>query len=64
VLDIDDMPDFNIDEHFEEAHKFIKNGITNGEGVLVVCTAGISRSASIVISYLIREHKMLYEDAY
>jgi len=32
--------------------------------VLVVCTAGISRSASVVISYLIKKYKMSYESAF
>ena len=27
VQDIDDMPDFQIESHFEEAHKFIEEGI-------------------------------------
>jgi protein-tyrosine phosphatase len=30
----------------------------------VVCTAGISRSAAIIISYLIKTHKMSYEKAF
>jgi protein-tyrosine phosphatase len=58
------MPDVEIDMHFEEAHKFIKDGIEKGEGVLVVCTAGISRSAAIVISYLIKEFKISYDEAF
>ena len=35
-----------------------------GKGVLVVCTAGISRSAAVVISCLIRYKGMTYEEAF
>ena len=35
-----------------------------GKNTLVVCTAGISRSAAIVIAYLIKEHRMPYTMAY
>jgi protein-tyrosine phosphatase len=52
-LPLDDSPNENILKHFEEAHKFINNDVT-----LVHCYAGISRSATIVISYLIKYHNM------
>lgn len=64
VMDIDDMPDFNIRPYFEEAHEFIHAGLSCDEGVLVVCTAGISRSAAIVISYLIRHNNMTFDEAF
>ena len=64
ILDIDDMPDFNIRPYFEEAHAFIHSGMSRNEGVLVVCTAGISRSAAIVISYLIRYRHMTFDEAF
>jgi len=35
-----------------------------GTHVLVVCTAGISRSAAIIIAYLIKHHKMPYTVAF
>jgi len=30
----------------------------------VVCTAGISRSATVVIGYLVKQFKMQYEEAF
>jgi hypothetical protein len=57
-LPLDDTPKENISKHFEEAHKFINKDIT-----LVHCYAGISRSATIVISYLMKYHKMSLNEA-
>lgn len=44
-----------LSESFEECYRFIKDGMETGTGVLVHCFAGKSRSATIVISYLMRE---------
>jgi protein-tyrosine phosphatase len=64
LLDIDDMPDFDISPFFDESNPFIHEGITNQEGVLVVCTAGISRSAAIVIAYLMKMRDLKYAEAH
>lgn len=55
---IDDRCSENIMIHFEDAHDFIKQDVT-----VVHCYAGISRSPSIVISFLMKEHGMSLEDA-
>jgi protein tyrosine phosphatase (PTP) superfamily phosphohydrolase (DUF442 family) len=57
-IKIDDSSDVNIMQYFEDAHNFIDQGST-----LVHCYAGISRSASIIISYLMKQG-MTYEEAY
>jgi protein-tyrosine phosphatase len=54
ILSIDDIADFDIEPFLNEAHSYIDEGLHKNEGVLVVCTAGISRSATIVISYLMK----------
>ena len=38
--------------------------IKNGKKVFVHCNAGVSRSPSIIIGYLIKEEKMKFDDAY
>ena len=64
MLDIDDTPDYPIEKHFEEANKLIAEQMEMGINTLVVCTAGISRSAAIVMAYLIMELRMPYQIAY
>ena len=50
---------FNIIQFFGECLNFIKGE----EKILVHCLAGASRSATIVIAYLMWNKKMKYEDA-
>jgi atypical dual specificity phosphatase len=57
---INDAVTENITPHINGCLSFIKECDGN---VLVHCTAGISRSASIVIAYLIKEHNMSYQQA-
>ena len=59
-----DLPQTNIRKVFSQTNEFIKQAIANNGCVLVHCNAGISRSASIVLAYLLGIHYMKYEDAY
>jgi protein tyrosine phosphatase len=63
-LNIDDCPDFPIELSFDKAHKFINEAKHNNSGILVHCRAGVSRSPTIVISYLMKYHNMSFENAY
>jgi hypothetical protein len=62
VIPLYDSPNTNITKYFGEANKFIKENIEEGK-VLVHCGAGVSRSVSLVLAYLISEHGMPYSDA-
>lgn len=59
-----DEPESNIRQHFDLACDFIKNHLDAGRQVLVHCQAGVSRSASICIAYLMREHYLSFYQAY
>ncbi|GFU24830.1 dual specificity protein phosphatase 19 [Nephila pilipes] len=61
-LNIRDHPDMDIRRHFEECFKFIDQGRRQG-WVYVHCNAGISRAATICISYLMSRQGMHLQDA-
>lgn len=56
----------DIQKYFESAYEFIDNALKNSNNsVLVHCNAGISRSASFVIAYLIKKGIFKsYKEAY
>eukprot|EP00742_Colponemidia_sp_Colp-10_P009002 GILJ01009784.1.p1 GENE.GILJ01009784.1~~GILJ01009784.1.p1 ORF type:complete len:370 (-),score=45.46 GILJ01009784.1:613-1722(-) len=51
-LPLRDCGDEDIGSHFDRCSRFIHEGITNNEGVIVHCRLGVSRSATIAIAYL------------
>lgn len=58
-----DQDECDISLHFEDAADFIRDSLRH-TNVLAHCIAGVSRSVSMVIAYLIREHKLNYDEAY
>ena len=64
LINIQDKPHIKIQEHFQEANDFIDKAISDGGRVLVYCHAGVSRSATIVISYLIEKCNISLRQAY
>ena len=57
---VNDVPWQNIIKYFGECLNFIKGE----DKVLVHCAAGVSRSASIVIAYIMWDKKMSFEEAF
>ncbi|GFO42042.1 dual specificity protein phosphatase 19 [Plakobranchus ocellatus] len=62
--EIRDLPEFPIFHGFEKAINFIDNCRKGNGIVLVHCNAGISRSAAIVMAYLIQMEGMNVNDAF
>lgn len=72
-VELDDDEEEEIEKHFDKAHKFISKYFIslkldqakeeNGR-VLVHCLAGISRSSTMVISYIMREYKSSLVDSF
>ncbi|KAL4775492.1 protein-tyrosine phosphatase-like protein [Aspergillus nidulans var. acristatus] len=56
-IEVDDLDDENLLEHFPSAIKFIQSGLDAGGGVLVHCAMGKSRSATVCIAYLLRRQR-------
>ena len=62
-IPMDDSPSQDLLSNLPEALDFIQTQLEQGHTVLVHCAAGISRSASVVIAYLM-SHGMSLEQAY
>lgn len=58
-ISLPDSPDANITQYFDKTYDFINKHISKGENVLVHCMAGVSRSSTIVLNYIIRK---MYEN--
>ncbi|KAF2745569.1 dual specificity protein phosphatase 12 [Sporormia fimetaria CBS 119925] len=57
VVEVDDVDDENLLEHFPATNKFIQEGLDGGGGVLVHCAMGKSRSATCIIAYMMHRNK-------
>lgn len=55
---------FDLAAHFAQAHAFINEAKESGAAVLVHCEYGISRSATVVIAWLIKHHGMTLKEAF
>uniref|UniRef100_A0A0N5AB85 Dual specificity protein phosphatase n=1 Tax=Syphacia muris TaxID=451379 RepID=A0A0N5AB85_9BILA len=62
-VEVLDIPDVNIREYFDEVHQFMRTCVEAGGNVFVHCNAGISRSATIVLSYIMRYERVTLNDA-
>jgi len=61
-IDIIDTPSSELYQYFEKTFEFIEKGRQEG-AVLVHCFAGISRSATVVVAYIMRKLKLTLDDA-
>ncbi|KAI0037188.1 protein-tyrosine phosphatase-like protein [Vararia minispora EC-137] len=62
-LDVLDLESEDLKPHLEDVVDYIDAAIKHGKNVLVHCQQGVSRSAAIVIAYLIRKRSMSYDTA-
>ncbi|KAE8154850.1 phosphatases II [Aspergillus avenaceus] len=58
-IEVDDVDDENLLEHFPSAIQFIQSGLDAGGSVLVHCAMGKSRSATICIAYMLHKQRTL-----
>lgn len=58
-----DVPREDLIKHFKETNNFIRESLAEERNVLVHCYFGVSRSATIVIAYLMEKHRLGYEAA-
>jgi predicted protein tyrosine phosphatase len=62
-IPIDDTWGQNIEHYFDSSYNVIESIIGKNENILVHCHAGISRSATIVIAYLMRKNNWSLDQA-
>lgn len=53
-----------VNKYIDISVKYIDDAIKNNNKVLVHCAAGISRSSSIIIAYLMYKNKMSFDNAF
>lgn len=63
-LPLSDSLDEDIVRYLPNACQFIEQSALKNEPVLVHCQAGVSRSASVCIAYLMKTRNMTYNQAY
>ena len=62
ILPVRDTSEFDISQCFEEAYEWIRSGLEKGN-VLVHCAAGVSRSATFILVYLMRSRQEGFENS-
>lgn len=62
-INILDVPQARISLHFQEASDFIEHALQTGGKILVHCMAGLSRSATIVLAFLMIRRSLSLEEA-
>ncbi|CAG8505705.1 11235_t:CDS:2, partial [Diversispora eburnea] len=64
VIHVNDYEYVNIMEHFDNTYKFIQQALEEENGnILVHCQAGISRSPSVLIAYIMRSRQISFDKA-
>lgn len=58
-----DDPSEDIKQYFASTNRFIENVLARHGKVLVHCTAGVSRSPTIILAYLIYKHGYSLDEA-
>lgn len=61
--DLLDSPDANIKQHFEKSNGFIHSALNSNGRVFVHCHAGISRSSTLIIAYMIKHLNYSFDKA-
>jgi len=61
---LEDQEDHDASPHFESVRRFTEGALAQGGAVCFHCAAGISRSTTLVLAYLVRAHGMPLREAF
>uniref|UniRef100_H2ZEN4 protein-serine/threonine phosphatase n=1 Tax=Ciona savignyi TaxID=51511 RepID=H2ZEN4_CIOSA len=61
---VNDVPHAQLSPYFDQVADLIHNKSENGIRCLVHCVAGVSRSSSLCIAYLMKYHRLTLRDAH
>ncbi|KAL6079423.1 Dual specificity protein phosphatase 10 [Balamuthia mandrillaris] len=61
---VEDIPMVDIASHFDSSFQFIEDARKQSHRVLIHCHAGVSRSTTITLAYLMRAHRWTLKEAY
>ncbi|KAH0952570.1 hypothetical protein HN011_003617 [Eciton burchellii] len=63
-IQVTDMPREDLLTHLEESYEFIDRALESSGRVLVHCYFGVSRSATVVIGYMMKKHELSFTDTF
>lgn len=63
-IQVTDLPREDLLTYFEETYEFIKHAQEDGGKTLIHCYFGVSRSATIVIAFVMKKYGMSYSEAF
>lgn len=62
-LPLIDLPVFKVTPHLDASYLFISEALKSGGTVLVHCARGRSRSAAVMVAYMMRSKRITYAEA-
>lgn len=54
VIKAEDIDGYDLSQHFTEVSEFLEQAEKDGASVLVHCVAGVSRSVTVSVAYLMK----------
>lgn len=63
-IQLSDQPNEDLLSYFDDTYNFISSALENGGTVFVHCYFGVSRSASVVIAYIMKKYQIDYQEAF
>ncbi|XP_076232974.1 dual specificity protein phosphatase MPK-4 [Calliopsis andreniformis] len=63
-IQVTDMPREDLLTHFGDSYEFINHALESNDKILVHCYFGVSRSATLVIAYLMKKYGKSFSDTF